>query len=288
MITAHKIALAPHDTQATSFARACGVARFAYNWALAAWQRQYTAHKADPALPKPSQMALRRQLNSIKRAQFPWMAEVTQNAPHMAIIQLGNAFKNFFAGRARYRRFRKKGVYDRFTLTNDQCDVDASRIRMPHLGWVRMREALRFSGKILSATVSAKAERWFVSLTVDTPDTPQQPAENQGVVGVDVGVSALATLSTGEQVAGAKPHTALLQRLKRLSRAVSRKQQGSANRNKAKATLARLHARIANIRNDTLHKLTTDLTRRFHTIGIKVKPSPVKQETNSRGELCRA
>ena len=269
MITAHKIALAPNDKQATSFARASGVARFAYNWALAEWQRQYEAHKSDPLLPKPSQMALRRQLNRIKGDQFPWMAEVTKNAPQMAIIQLGNAFTNFFSGRTKYPRFRKKGVHDRFTLTNDQFNVDGFRIRIPRLGWVRMREALRFSGNIMSATVSRVADRWFVSITVDTPDTPQQPAENQGAVGVDLGVSALATLSTGEQVAGTKPHTALLQRLKRLSRAVSRKQQGSANRHKAKATLARLHARIANIRHDTLHKLTTDLTRRFHTIGIE-------------------
>ena len=269
MILAHKIALDPNDTQATYFARASGVARFAYNWALAAWQQQYTAHQADPALPKPSQRALRRQLNGIKRARFPWMGEVTKCAPHMAIIQLGSAFQNFFSGRAKYPRFRKKGVHDRFTLTNDQFEVDGSRIRIPHLGWVRIREPLRFSGKILSATVSAKADRWFVSITVETPDPPQRPAENQGTVGVDLGVSALATLSTGAQVAGAKPHTALLQRLQRLSRAVSRKQKGSKNRHKAKATLARLQARIAHIRNDTLHKLTSNLTRRFHTIGIE-------------------
>ena len=126
MIIAHKIALDPNDKQATYFAKASGVARFAYNWALAEWQRQYEAHKADPAQPKPSQIALRRQLNAIKRERFPWMADVTKNAPQMAIIQLGNAFKNFFAGRANSPRFRKKGVHDRFTLTNDQFAVDGS------------------------------------------------------------------------------------------------------------------------------------------------------------------
>jgi putative transposase len=90
-----------------------------------------------------------------------------------------------------------------------------------------------------------------------------------GAVGVDLGVSALATLSTGEKVAGPKPHKALLGRLRRLSRSLSRKAKGSANRKKAKAKLARLHARIANIRQDALHKLTSDLTRRFHTIVIE-------------------
>lgn len=270
MLIAHKIALDPNNAQATYFSRAAGTARFAYNWALAEWQRQYEAHKADASLPKPSQMALRRQLNGIKAEQFPWMLEVTKNAPQMAIIQLGAAFKNFFAGRAKYPKFRKKGLHDRFSLTNDQFSVDASRIRIPNLGWVRMRETLRFTGKIMSATVSRVADRWFVSITVDTPeDLPLPKAENQSAVGVDLGVSALATLSTGEVVAGPKAHKALLRRLQRLSRGLSRKVKGSENRKKAKAKLARLHASISNIRKDGLHQLTTELTRRFHTIGIE-------------------
>ncbi|HUW97924.1 MAG TPA: hypothetical protein VMV40_03640 [Acidiferrobacter sp.] len=99
-------------------------------------------------------MALRRQLNSIKDEPFPWMRGVTKNAPQMAIIQLGAAFKNFFAGRAKSPKFRKKGLHDRFSLTNDQFGVDGSRIRIPNLGWVRMRETLRFNGKIMSATVA--------------------------------------------------------------------------------------------------------------------------------------
>jgi putative transposase len=270
MLIAHRIALDPNNAQATYLARAAGTARFAYNWALAEWKRQYEAWTSDNHQPKPSQAALRRQLNAIKREQFPWMLEVTKNAPQMAIIQLGQAFQNFFAGRARYPQFRKKGVRDRFTLTNDQFDIDGSRIRIPNLGWVRMRETLRFAGKIMSATVSRVADRWFVSIAVDTPDSSHLPkAENQGEAGVDLGVSALATLSTGETIPGPKPHKALLDRLRRLSRSLSRKQKGSANRRKAKARLAKLHARIAAIRSDALHRLTTDLARRFHTVGIE-------------------
>lgn len=271
MLIAHKMALAPNNVQATYFARAAGTARFAYNWALGEWQRQYETWKADHSQPKPSQMALRRQLNAIKREQFPWMLEVTKNAAQMAIIQLGEAFKNFFAGRARYPQFRKKGVHDRFTLTNDKFSLDGSRIRIPKLGWVRMHESLRFAGKIMSATISRVADRWFVSVTVDTPDLSHLPkAENQGVVGVDLGVSALATLSTGEPpIAGPKARKALLTRLQRLSRSLSRKAKGSANRQKAKQRLARLHVRISNIRKDALHQVTTNLTRRFHTIGIE-------------------
>ncbi len=270
MIISHKIRLAPNNQQATYFAKAAGTARFAYNWALAEWQTQYAAWKDDKTQPKPNQMGLRRQLNAIKREQFPWMLEVTKNAPQMAIIQLGQAFNNFFAGRAKYPQFKKKGKSrDSFTLTNDQFGIDACRIRIPNLGLVRMRETLRFSGKILSATVSRTADQWFASITVDTTQNHLLPAENQGIVGGDLGVSALATLSTGETVTGAKPHKALLSRLKRLSRSLSRKVKGSANRHKAKQKLAKLHARIANLRQNTLHQLTTDLTHRFHTLGIE-------------------
>ena len=270
MIISHKIRLNPNNQQATYFAKAAGTARFAYNWALAEWQTQYSAWKDDNTQPKPSQFSLRKQLNAIKRDQFPWMLDVTKNAPQMAIIQLGAGFKNFFAGRAKYPQFKKKGKSrDSFTLTNDQFSIDACCIRIPNLGQVRIRETLRFSGKILSATVSRTADQWFASITVDTDQNHLPPAENQGVVGVDLGVSALATLSTGKLVTGAKPHKALLNRLQRLSRRLSRKVKGSANRTKAKRKLAKLHAKIANIRQDTLHQLTTDLTRRFSLIGIE-------------------
>ncbi|CAH0204321.1 hypothetical protein SRABI118_01819 [Massilia sp. Bi118] len=269
MILAHRIRLDPNNVQATYFARAAGTARFAYNWALVEWQRQYKACKVDPALSKPNEAALRRQLNAIKREQFPWMLEVTKNAPQIAIMQLGRAFENFFARRARYPTFRRKGRDDRFSLSNDLFRVDDRRIRIPKLGWVRMRETLRFTGRIVSASISRVADHWYISITVDTPALPLPPAENQGAVGVDLGITNLATLSTGEKYPGPKALRTLLERLRRLSRALSRKIKGSRNRAKAKLKLARLHARIASIRRDSLHQLSSSITRRFHTIGIE-------------------
>ena len=87
MLIAHKIALDPNNVQKTYLAKSAGVARFAYNWALAEWKRQYEAHKANPALPKPNEMALRRQLNAIKREQFPWMLEVVNG--HQFLTHFG-------------------------------------------------------------------------------------------------------------------------------------------------------------------------------------------------------
>jgi putative transposase len=269
MLTAHKIRLDPNNEQSTYLSKAAGTARFAYNWALAEWRREYAAHQADPTQPLPSQLRLGRLLNAIKRDQFPWMLEVTKCAPQMAIIQLGAAFKNFFAHRARYPRFRRKGERDRFRISIDTFRVEDKRIRIPKLGWVRMREKLRFNGRILSATVSRSAGRWYASITVDTRDLSLPSAENQGAVGIDLGVSALATLSTGEVFTGPKALRSLLERLRRLSRALSRKVQGSRNRTKAKLKLAKLHARIGNLRRESLHQLTTSITHRFHTIGVE-------------------
>ena len=110
MILAHKIALDPNNVQETYFRKAAGTARFAYNWALDQWNIQYAAWQADPTVPKPAQETLRKQLNAIKREQFPWMLEVTKNAPQMAIMHWGQAFQNFLAGTASIRPSRRKAV----------------------------------------------------------------------------------------------------------------------------------------------------------------------------------
>lgn len=268
MLIAHKIALQPNNRQRTYFAKACGVARLAYNWALDNWQKQYQAHQENNDLPKPSEMALRRQLNAIKREQFPFMLEVTKCAPQQAIKNLGKAFKNFWAGRAKYPQFRKKGHHDSFYISNDQFKVVDNQIKIPNLGWVRMAESLRFTGKIISATISRVADKWFVSIAIETEITPKI-TKNQSVIGVDLGVSALATLSNGEIINGAKSHKIFLKRLKRLSRSLSRKVKGSKNRDKAKRKLAKLHYKIKNIRQDCLHKLTTRLAENYQVIGIE-------------------
>lgn len=178
MHMAHKITLVTNQAEHLYFSKACGTARFAYNWALAEWQLQYQCHKHDATQPPPNEMALRRQLNSEKGAQFPWMSDVTKCAPQEAIKNLGDAFTNFFKGRAKYPKSKKKGRHDSFKLSSGTFKVDGSRIFIPKLGWVRMREPLRFEGKLVSATVSRVADKWMVSITVDT-QINLPPAENQ-------------------------------------------------------------------------------------------------------------
>lgn len=268
MLRVHKIRLDLNDAQSTHMARAAGTARFAYNWALAEWQRQYAAHKADASQPKPSQAALRKQLNAIKAVDYPWMLEVTKCAPQEAIIALGVAFKNFFAGTARYPTFKKKGQRDSFKVSQGFFNVDGSRLRIPNLGWVRMRESLRFEGRLVSVTISRTASAWFAAVALETDDIPIA-SKSQAAVGVDLGVKALAVLSTGEVIEGPKALGSLLQRLRRLSRAHSRKCKGSANRKRSAAKLARLHWRISCVRGDALHKLSDRLTREFGWVAVE-------------------
>lgn len=193
MLISHKIEISPNNKQKTYFAKACGIARFAYNWALNEWKNQYRNGL------KPNETALRRQLNSIKKAQFPWMYEVTKNAPQMAIIHLGTAFQRFFKGISEYPQPKKKGFHDSFTITNDQFKITTNKIKIPQIGWIKLYESLRFVGKMISATISRTANKWFVSITVETQYI-QATHENQGVVGVDLGIKSLATLSTGKKL----------------------------------------------------------------------------------------
>ena len=281
-IRGHIIALDPNNTQATYFKKACGVARFAYNWALGQWEKQYEQDKQyrndclnkgiqidETKLNKPSQGKLRKQLNSIKRQQFPFMLEVTKCSPQLAIMQLGDAFKRFFKGESKYPQFRKKGVNDRFSLSNDQFRIDGKRIKIPNLGWVKMRENLRFDGKILSAKVFTKGGKWFVSIAVELSETTKPLPKTGKSVGLDLGITDLATLSDSTKIQAPKPLKNKLKKLRQLNKSLSRKQKGSNNREKAKTKPSRLHLNIRNIRADFLHKLTTDLVKRFDVICLE-------------------
>ncbi len=272
-VLTHRIELKPNLDQAARFRQCVGAARFAYNWALAEWQRQFQAGE------KPNEAALRRQFNAIKPVEFPWILDLPKSVPQQAIKNVGRAFQRFFQKKSQYPRFKKRGVHDSARLDNGPGTfaLDGQRIRLPKIGWVRMREPLRFNGKPLSATLSREADRWFISIPVER-DRPEPVCESQATVGIDLGVSTAVTLSAGEKIDSPKPLKKYLRRLKRLSRAHSRKQKGSANRRKSALKVAKLHARIAHVRQNWTHQITTDLTRRFAVIGI--------EDLNVRGMLA--
>ena len=279
----YKTELNPNNAQRTIFAKHAGVARHAYNWGVA------EVKKAMEAKEKiPSGFDLSKRLNAIKDEHFTWMRECSKNAPQYALRHVDLSFRNFFSNcrkkktgqkiKAGFPRFKKKGERDSFRF---QCEpgflVTEGRILLPKIGWVRLKEHryLPTGGvKFLSATVSRRADRWYVSLAVqqEIPDTVNKPIS---VVGVDLGVKTLAVCSDGTVFESPRPLKKHLRRLKRLNRSLSRKKKGSKNRFKAKLKLSRLHLRVSNIRKDSLHKITTQLT--------KTKSRVVIEDLNVRG-----
>ncbi|EFH88139.1 RNA-guided endonuclease InsQ/TnpB family protein [Ktedonobacter racemifer] len=262
MIRAHKIRLHPTDEQKVYFAKAAGVARFVWNWALAEWTRQYETGE------KPTALQLKKQCNEIRREQFPWTWEITKNASDQPFLDLGKAFKAFFEGKARRPRFKsKKRSKPSFYLANDQMEVGAHRVWIPKLGWVNMAENLRFKGKITGARVTRTSDWWFIAITMEVPD--EQPTKRSAAVGIDMGLNRLATLSTGEEFENQKYLTTALKKLRQANKRLHRRKPGSKNRERARRQVARLHYRITCLRDDALHKLTTKLATCYGIVGVE-------------------
>ena len=214
---------------------------------------------------------MKKEFNAIKWIEYPWVGEVTKYACQQPFLFLQKAFTNFFRGDTCYPQFKKKGIHDSFYIGNDHIQVKGKSVRLPILGWVNMREEVRFFGEVKSATISRIADMWFVSFQILCKDQPPL-CENQAKVGVDLGIKNFATLYDGERVIsieGPKPLKMQLKKLKRDQRRLSRKQRGSNNRAKQRLKVARRHYRISCIRQDSLHQLTTYLTYRYQTIVIE-------------------
>jgi putative transposase len=267
MIKAHKIRLHPTTEQATYFAKAAGTARYAFNWAVAEWQRQYEAGE------KPSALKLRTQFHALRREQLPWTYDVTKCAIEGAFMDAAAAFKNFFEGRKAgrktgYPKFKsKKRSRQSFYLANDKFTVGDHWIDVPKLGRVNMAESLRFSGKIMSARISKQASWWLVSITVEMPD--ETASNYHPPVGVDVGLNRLATLSDGRQYENQRPLAHQLKKLRQLNKQLARRTEGGKNWLKTKEKLGQLHYEIGCIRLDWLHKLTTEIAATSRIVAVE-------------------
>jgi len=273
MVKAHKIRLNPTPEQEVYFRKACGVARFVFNWGLAEWKR----HKAEYPGQEHGVMAIKKDFNALKAEQFPWVYEVAKDVAEGAFTNLAAAFKNYYdskngkrqGARVGFPKFKsKKNKRQSFRLNNDKMHLADHALNVPKLGWVNMAESLRFSGKIMGAVVSKEADRWFVSVCVEMDET--EPIRfPQPSIGIDVGVNTLATLSDGRRYENQVLLRSELNHLKRLNRRLSRRQVGSHRWYKAKDQLSRFHQQIANRRADDLHKMTTEIASAYEVVGIE-------------------
>ena len=285
VIQAYRFALDPSPAQERALHSHAGAARFAWNWGLAKCKERYEAEGK-----WYSGAELHKLWNAEKKADpsLAWWAENSKCAYQESFRNLDRALRAFVKSKKGQRkgkrlgfpRFKKRGkARDSFQFAAGAMRCSGSTVMLPRLGTIRTHEPTEKlarkpedgSARILSATVTRTAQRWFVSFTVEAErDQPGRHARPGTAIGVDLSVK---TLLTGVddagkviEVKGPKPLRASLRRLRRASRAHARKQPGSAGRRKSAAKLARIHARVANARANALHKATTALTREYETV----------------------
>lgn len=274
-----KTKIDPNNEQRTMFAQHAGCARVAWNWGLDIYFQTIEARRKAEELgiekPKwPTAIDLHKRLNAEVKPEKKWFYKSSKCAPQEALRNLDKAWKRRFkvAGSGVPKR-KKKYQNDSFYLEGN-IQVKDGFIRLPVIGLVRLHEKVE-NQAIKSVTVSRKADDWFVSWKIEY--IPMTTVKCFGRIGVDLGVKTLATLSDGKVFPSIKPYRQNKSRVARIQRKMSRQKLGGKNRDRTKRKLAKLHARIANIRNDATHKLTSYLTKNHSQIVI--------EDLNVRGML---
>ncbi|MBN6054398.1 transposase [Nonomuraea sp. RK-328] len=265
---AYKYRFYPTPEQAAELARTFGCVRLVYNKALEERTRAYTLYGRRVSYVETSAA-----LTQWKRTgELAFLGEVSSVPLQQALRHLQAAFANFFARRARHPTFksRKKcrasAEYTRSAFRFRDGRLTLAKMDAPlNIAWSR---PLPENSEPSTVTVSKDvAGRWFVSILVEEKIAPLPPVERS--VGVDAGITALVTLSTGEKIVNPRHERAGRRRLARAQRALARKQRGSNNRGKARLRVAKVYARIVDRRRDLLHKVTTRLVRENQVIAVE-------------------
>jgi putative transposase len=290
---AYKTELKLNNKERSLLAGCAGAARYVWNWGLRQKIDEYEATGRSP-----SYYELHRRLNALKKGELSWLYQYSKTIPQESLRDLDRAFVNFFrrvkqngqknkgeTEKPGFPRFksRKRGM-GRFRVWGS-IQVENDRIKLPRIGWLRLKEKgyLPTNGvKILSATVSERGGRWFVSLQVE-----EEIAERQATgqpIGIDLGLSHMAVTSAGQTYENPKALKQALKRLARLQRELHRRQPGSRNRIKTRAKIARLHYRISCLRQDAIHQATSGIVAR--TKPDTQRPSVVVMENlNVKGMM---
>jgi putative transposase len=285
----YRFALDPTPRQRRALASHCGAARVAYNWGLELVTIRLAQRRAGEDVEMPWTLPeLRREWNRAKDQVAPWWAENSKEAYNSGLDGLARALKNFSdskRGRMRGRRMgfpsmkrkRHARVACRFTAGQIKVLTDRKHVQLPRIGVLKTHESTRKlarrlengTARIIAATISRKADRWFVSFTCEVQRTIPTANDKLGLVGVDVGVRHLAVLSTGMVVPNPRALERSLRKLRHLNRELARRRPNSRRRKATGRRLARVHARAANIRSDALHKLTTALAIEHRLIVVE-------------------
>ncbi|OZI30796.1 cytosine methyltransferase [Bordetella genomosp. 10] len=271
-LQACKFALRPDGRQERQMRRFAGSCRVVFNEALSLQKARYEAGKK-----KLGYAGLCKELTAWRNGALlpsgrtaPWLADGPVHTQQQTLKDLERAYTNFFAKRADFPRFKKKGQSDSLRYPDPKqikLDQGNSRVFLPKLGWLRYRNSRDVLGAVKNVTVSLSCGKWFVS--IQTEREFEQPVPNGGAVGIDMGIARFATLSDGTFYAPLNSFKRHETALRKAQQAMSRKTRFSNNWNKARARVQRIHTRIGNARRDFLHKTTTTISQNHAIVCVE-------------------
>jgi putative transposase len=215
---------------------------------------------------RPTAIDLHKRFVAEEKSNKDWLYEVSKCSPQQALRNLDEAYKRVFKVKGtRYPKYKKKGNRDSFYLEGNII-TNGNKIKIPKFGWVKCSELLPYC-QAKSVVITKTADQWFISFQI--PFESKKELNKQKVIGVDLGIKTLATLSDGVIFDAISPYKKNKRKLKLLQRKLSKKAKGSNNSKKAAKKVARLHYKISCIRKDTIHKLTTYLAKNHSEVVIE-------------------
>ncbi len=270
ILKAYKFRLEPTPEQSQRLRQLCGCARFVWNLGLAETKRIL-----DSGEKLPSAFELNRMITVWKKMpEYIFLQDAYTDNLQQKLKDLHTAWKRCFdkklAAKAPVWKRKNEGRDSiRFVNFEKYCCLENRRVKLPSgLGWVKFRQSQRVNGKIKNATISQLAGQWYISFQVEI-ETAEPNHTSTTIVGLDAGVAKLATLSDGTVFEPVNSFQKNQKKLARLQRQLSRKVKFSNNWQKQKRKIQCLHSRIANIRRDYLHKVTTTVSKNHAMIVIE-------------------
>ncbi|WP_048902208.1 IS200/IS605 family element RNA-guided endonuclease TnpB [Methanohalophilus mahii] len=268
MLRAYKYRMYPDENQIEMFHKHFGACRYIYNWALENKIKSYEQEGKSI-----SRFELNGKIRMLKR-EFEWLKEVNSQSLQGATLNLDNAFTRFFREKKGFPKFKsRKNPVQSFSVPQHyQVDFEKNKVKLPKIGWIKTKLHRNFEGVCKTATVSkTSTDKYFISILVDGgKELPvKQEFDIDTTIGVDVGIKDFAIMSNGDKIENPKHLKNTIERLKVLQQRLSGKEKGSANRQKAKLAVAKLHEKIANQRNDFQHKLSHKLISENQAIALE-------------------
>lgn len=298
MILSHKIKIKKPNKQLITFFNKCfGVYRFIYNYGLDEWQKKYGNKE------KVNQRIIRDELRKkIKAGEYSFIKELPGGLLENSLEDLERAYKNFFSKRSKYPKFKSKhGSRKSFRLHRKDkytIQIKGKELILPrYKSSIKLTENLRFIGTVKTVTIIQESSGdYYASFTIDTSEFVDEKNENNHKhIGIDLGINTLiATTDLIEEGFVAydlpmKQIKKLEQKKRRLHKNLSSATKGSNRRKLAKTKLAKLYARIKNIKMDVIHKATTDIVRQNFLIGMEtLKPSNMAKCHNIAESVMRS